>query len=165
MSIAEIIKYYRTKKEINQAHLAEQMFVDRSLISKWENGSRTPTLKQMKRLAQILDIPDSLYYPFEDEPAEIGINNRTSSTFETAGKTIVIDNEVKHYITFFCLIIISLILIPFGFPFSIAATVYQVRKKLPKQFYPISAVILFYCLYQFFFLFGIYLIPPIIQIN
>ena len=165
MSIAEIIKYYRKKREMSQTYLAEQIFVDRSLISKWESGSRTPTITQMKKLASILEIPDSLYYPFEDETATIKDINGTSSTYETAKKMIVIDNEVKYYITFFCLLIISLILIPFGFPFSIAAIIHQFRKKLPKQFYLISTVILFYCLYQFFFLFGIYLIPPIVQIN
>lgn len=38
MKIADTIRVERKKKELTQAQLAEQLFVSRQLISKWETG-------------------------------------------------------------------------------------------------------------------------------
>ena len=52
---AEMLKKLRTEKGLSQWDLAEQMFVTRSTISRWENGSRLPDSAMLSRLSHCLD--------------------------------------------------------------------------------------------------------------
>ena len=52
---AEMLKKLRTEKGLSQWDLAEQMFVTRSTISRWENGSRLPDAAMLSRLSRCLD--------------------------------------------------------------------------------------------------------------
>ena len=56
MLFAETLKKLRTEKGLSQRELAEQMFVTRPAIARWENGSRLPDAAMISRLAHCLDI-------------------------------------------------------------------------------------------------------------
>ncbi len=51
------LKELREQHGLYQKQLASMLHVNRSEISKWENGTRTPTLKKMARMAKIFDKP------------------------------------------------------------------------------------------------------------
>ena len=57
----ENIRKAREEKGITQQTLADQLYVTRQAVSRWENGSRYPDLLTAKALARALDtIPRSI---------------------------------------------------------------------------------------------------------
>ncbi|MBQ3329662.1 MAG: helix-turn-helix domain-containing protein [Ruminococcus sp.] len=56
MIFADTLKKPRTDKGLSQQALAEKMFVTKSAVSRWENGSRLPDAAMMSRLAEILGV-------------------------------------------------------------------------------------------------------------
>lgn len=56
LSFAETLRRMRTEKHLSQQQLAEQLFVDRTTIAKWESGSRMPDLNMLYRLADCLSV-------------------------------------------------------------------------------------------------------------
>ena len=54
--IGKFIAKLRKEKNINQEMLAEQLYVDRSLISKWENGRLLPDVKYLTILCNIFNV-------------------------------------------------------------------------------------------------------------
>ena len=71
VSFAERLRKLRTDKGISQQQLAVKMMVDRSSIARWENGTRSPDITLMPRLAECLgvDVSDLL----NDDEAEHAI--------------------------------------------------------------------------------------------
>lgn len=57
---ARELKSLREKKGIAQAELANLLVVDRSTITRWENGSRIPNHAMMARIAKALNVDISL---------------------------------------------------------------------------------------------------------
>ena len=53
-AFAETIKRLRNERGLSQIQLAEQMFVTRSTVARWENGSRMPDAVMITRLAKCL---------------------------------------------------------------------------------------------------------------
>jgi len=53
---AETIKKLRTEKGLSQRDLAERMYVTRSTVARWENGSRLPDAAMLSRLSGCLDV-------------------------------------------------------------------------------------------------------------
>lgn len=53
---AETLRRLRTDKGISQRELAEQLFVTRSTVNRWENGSRLPDVAMLSRLSHCLGI-------------------------------------------------------------------------------------------------------------
>lgn len=56
MEIGKIIKEERTKKNLTQEELANDFFVSRQLISKWENGKSYPDLEQLVKLSDFFNL-------------------------------------------------------------------------------------------------------------
>lgn len=56
MEIGKIIKEQRTSKNMTQEELANEFFVSRPLISKWENGKSYPDLEQLLKLSDFFDL-------------------------------------------------------------------------------------------------------------
>lgn len=54
--IGKFIKEQRSKKKISQEKLSELLFVDRTLISKWENGKLTTSIKEIIKMAKIFEV-------------------------------------------------------------------------------------------------------------
>ena len=53
-TFAETIRQLRTERGISQAQLADQMYVTRSTVARWESGSRMPDAVMIARLAKCL---------------------------------------------------------------------------------------------------------------
>ena len=52
---AENLKRLRTAKGLSQRELAEKIYVTRSTVARWENGSRLPDAVMISRLSKCLD--------------------------------------------------------------------------------------------------------------
>ena len=50
------IRYYREKMGITQDALAELLNVDRVTISRYENGSREPSIDKLKMLSEVFNV-------------------------------------------------------------------------------------------------------------
>ncbi len=55
IQFAKTLKKVRTEIQISQRELAEMMYVTRSTIARWENGSRLPDITMISRLSQCLN--------------------------------------------------------------------------------------------------------------
>ena len=53
---AETLKNLRKEKGISQTQLADLMFVNKSTITRWENGSRLPDASMISRLSEALKV-------------------------------------------------------------------------------------------------------------
>ena len=53
---AETLRKLRVEKGLSQAQFSEQLFVNRSTVAKWENGTRLPDALMIARLSRILDV-------------------------------------------------------------------------------------------------------------
>ncbi len=51
MLFAQAVKKLRTQRELSQRELADKLYVTRSTIARWENGSRLPDISMIKRIA------------------------------------------------------------------------------------------------------------------
>ena len=56
MAFAEILKKLRTEKGLSQREMAEQIYVTRPTVARWENGSRLPDAVMISRLSKCLDV-------------------------------------------------------------------------------------------------------------
>ncbi|TCD45497.1 helix-turn-helix domain-containing protein [Streptococcus sp. X16XC17] len=50
------LKNIRQAKNLSQDALAEQLFISRQSISKWENGDATPDLENLIKLSEVLGV-------------------------------------------------------------------------------------------------------------
>lgn len=57
MELKERLKELRTNSNMTQEDLANQIFVSRTLVSKWESGDRYPSKDNLARLAVLFQIP------------------------------------------------------------------------------------------------------------
>ncbi len=55
IQFAKTLKKLRTEKGLSQRELADKMYVTRSTIARWENGSRLPDVAMITRLSERLD--------------------------------------------------------------------------------------------------------------
>ncbi len=63
LKIGNFIKELRTENNKSQEELAKLLFIDRSVISKWESGKRTPDLKYLVKICEMFNVSlDELVY-------------------------------------------------------------------------------------------------------
>ncbi len=55
MKFGENLKCARETKGLTQQALAQQLYVTRQTVSRWETGTRYPDLYMAKRMAELLD--------------------------------------------------------------------------------------------------------------
>lgn len=55
-TFAITLKQLRTERNLSQQQMAELLYVDRSTVAKWENGTRMPDTLLLSRIAECLDI-------------------------------------------------------------------------------------------------------------
>lgn len=56
METKDIILQLRTARGLSQDALAEQVFVTRQAVSRWENGETVPNTDTLKRLSKLFDV-------------------------------------------------------------------------------------------------------------
>ena len=56
-TIGTNIKIYRKARNLSQSQLAERLWIDRSSLSGYEIGKRTPDIYMLCRIADELDLP------------------------------------------------------------------------------------------------------------
>ena len=56
MDTKDILHQLRTQKGLSQDELAEQVFVTRQAVSRWENGETTPNTETLKLLSKLFDV-------------------------------------------------------------------------------------------------------------
>lgn len=56
------IKEYRERHELSQEELARRLGIDRSSVTKWENGSNTPRLAHLFNPPRVVSIGNLLYW-------------------------------------------------------------------------------------------------------
>ena len=56
MLFAETLKKLRAGKGFSQKEMADRLYVTRSTVARWENGSRLPDAAMISRLARCLDV-------------------------------------------------------------------------------------------------------------
>ena len=59
---AETLKKLRREKGLNQRQLAERLYVTRSSVNRWENGSRLPDAAMLFRLSEVLGVDINLLF-------------------------------------------------------------------------------------------------------
>lgn len=93
MRIGKIIKEERTKRNLTQENLAEEFFVTRQLISKWENDKSYPDLDQVVKLSDFFQL--SLDYLLKEDQKmmeELNFDSRSKKWLKrsVAGLCLVI---------------------------------------------------------------------------
>lgn len=58
----------RRDKKLTQKFIAEQLQVDITAYSKWEHGINNPTLANLEKLAELLDVTPNYLMGKEDDP-------------------------------------------------------------------------------------------------
>ena len=53
---ADLLNKLRTEKGLSQTQLANRLMINRSAVSRWENGSRLPDAAMISRLAKVLEV-------------------------------------------------------------------------------------------------------------
>lgn len=56
METKDVILTLRTQKGLSQDELAEQVYVTRQAVSRWENGETVPNTETLKLLSRVLDV-------------------------------------------------------------------------------------------------------------
>lgn len=56
METKDIILQLRTDRKLSQDALAEQVFVTRQAVSRWENGETVPNTETLKLLSKLFDV-------------------------------------------------------------------------------------------------------------
>ena len=56
MDTKDILLQLRTQKGLSQEQLAEQVFVTRQAVSRWETGETTPNTETLKLLSNLFDV-------------------------------------------------------------------------------------------------------------
>ena len=77
----DTLRRLRTQKGLSQTQLGKRMFVDKSTVTRWENGSRLPDAVSIARLAEVLDVDAGALF------------SDTTSNGESPNIIIVDDNE------------------------------------------------------------------------
>ena len=67
MTLGEMIRGCREAAGMSQQELAEQLFVSRQTVSRWESGSRSPDVVTAKKIADLLGVTLDELVPGNDE--------------------------------------------------------------------------------------------------
>lgn len=56
MEFKDILRELREEKDLTQAQLAEQLHFSLSIVNKWENGKKNPSVEAVKILAKFFNV-------------------------------------------------------------------------------------------------------------
>lgn len=80
MLFADTLKRLRAEKELSQRDVAQQMYVTRSTVARWESGSRLPDVAMISRLSEVLGADVNLLLSAtsqsDDQPIVMMVDDR-----------------------------------------------------------------------------------------
>ncbi|MBQ9331795.1 MAG: helix-turn-helix transcriptional regulator, partial [Oscillospiraceae bacterium] len=68
---AETLRKLRAGKGFSQKEMADRLYVTRSTVARWENGSRLPDAAMITRLARCLDVDAGILFSAVAESDDI----------------------------------------------------------------------------------------------
>ena len=107
VKVGKFIEACRKNSKLTQEQLAEKLFVDRTLISKWEHGKLCPDIKYYQKLCEIFQI--------ELKELIFGEKNNNSNKSELNNNLIGFLEKQSHMLKLFRNIMIVLFIILFTF--------------------------------------------------
>ncbi len=79
MNIGLRIRQLREQKDLSQGDVEERTGMLRCYVSRIENGHTIPSLENLERFAEALDVPlHRLFYPAEDTPSTPNLTPRAT---------------------------------------------------------------------------------------
>lgn len=112
MTVGERLQSYRKQHNLSQEELAKQLFVTRQTISLWETDQTLPTIDNLVRLKDILDvsIDDILTGPEdkpeeENQPLESYEFKYSKPIFKSVFKTVNVKSFLTHLVLTLLLIL------------------------------------------------------------
>ena len=155
--IGKRIREIRSEKKITQTEMAGLLNVDRSTISKWENGQNMISAEDLKRISDALTVPlDSFFGETGGNTDKHHKGFQVNITEETAKQL------VSHMIVIGTWIV-GVLLSPWGFFVALAGEIYAVWKRLSWIEILIGFLVLFYLGYVLWFCLGF--IPPDMKVG
>ncbi|MBQ6355877.1 MAG: helix-turn-helix transcriptional regulator [Solobacterium sp.] len=151
MKAGTLLKTKRIEAGLSQQQLADKLYIDRSMISRWESEKSHPNEQQFQQLCDVLNIP---YDSFSDQ-------NKPENTYISR----ITNEQIYSYIVLIVCSVIGLFVKPWGLPFAAFSIYYSFKKRMPLLFKLFSILVFLYCLDNLLFLFGIYIIRPKITID
>lgn len=139
----DIIRQLREKHNLTQEALANEIGIDRSIISRWETGKADPTLEQAQLLSGFFDRPIEEFYDEEKK------NQKK--------KRITDYRIVEKEILLIGYIFVSFLFYFSALPLSYYCVYYSIKNKMSWVFILTSIVTALYCTNGFLHIFGIYL--------
>ncbi len=109
--IGKFIYKLRNENGISQESLAKELFVDRSLISKWENGKLSPDIKHINRLCKIFNVRIEELLSGE----RLNSNNNEELNNNLFDYLFKNDNKYKRMKTFLIILFLSFLLLTIVF--------------------------------------------------
>ncbi|MBQ6221045.1 MAG: helix-turn-helix transcriptional regulator [Solobacterium sp.] len=146
------IRNRRKELGLSQEQLASKLFVDRSLVSRWESGKITPNPQQIQQLSELLSLS------IQD------ISASEIPSEQTAENSIVSERKTTQILVVLMLSIISYYLNPFGLILALISVVYSFIRKLPVYVQCFAVFFCLVCLDEILFMNGIYWIKPVIHV-
>lgn len=86
MNIGDKIKKERAKKNITQKQLAELANTAQSALAAYENGSKTPRLDTLQRIAAALDVPALALLPSDLTAGSVKLSPEDEKLFALVGE-------------------------------------------------------------------------------
>lgn len=98
----ELIKKLREEKKISQYKLAEDLFIDRTAIAKWENGRSLPSPEMLVSLSNYfhITIDELIYGEIKTEENVSNINRLALNLFFEKHKLIIIIKIISFFLMF-----------------------------------------------------------------
>lgn len=122
MEFAKKLKELRKEKGLTQEELANQLFVSRTLISKYESGAIYPTKENAEKIAQFFNVNLSDLID-SNETISIALNDQETNS-----------NKIHKVLSFLIIYLATLINILFFLPI-VAYSYYDYSHGLPPIIY------------------------------
>ena len=90
MEFKDNLKQLRMKKGLTQAQLAEQLFVSRSTVAKWENGLGLPNPESMATLEKLFDISAEEFVTKDPEKVIVKKNRKIRRIGQILGWSLIL---------------------------------------------------------------------------
>lgn len=111
--IGNLIKDLRMKRDMSQEELANELFIDRSVISKWESGKHIPDLKYLVKMSELFNVSlDELVYGETN-------NQQNQSAVKKNFLDYLVDQNTKYRRSKITTIFLSLAIVLIGITFLI----------------------------------------------